>query len=49
MYLKATITAPPGAVAPLGSTTYVKEAVIDLEPDDARPSGELEVLEFLIF
>lgn len=40
MYLKATLAAPTGAVAPLGSTTHVKEAVIDIEAEQARPTGE---------
>jgi hypothetical protein len=41
MYLKATLATPVGAVAPMGSTTYVKDAVIDIDAEDARPSGEL--------
>ena len=40
MYLKATLAAPAGAVAPMGSTTYVKEQVVDVEVEDARPTGE---------
>ena len=41
MYLKATLAAPAGAVAPMGSTTYVKDtSVIDIDSEDARPSGE---------
>ena len=41
MYLKATLAAPAGAVAPMGSTTYVKEQVIDVEAEEAaRPTGE---------
>ena len=40
MYLKATLATPAGAVAPMGSTTYVKEQVIDVETEDARPTGE---------
>ena len=41
MDLKATLAAPAGAVAPMGSTTYVKEQVIDVEAEEAaRPTGE---------
>lgn len=40
MYLKATLATPAGAVAPMGSTTYVKDAVIDIDAEDARPSGK---------